>query len=130
MQEGNVIRALKVIQLLISMGVFSFMLAYPGMMVLFTSVVGLSYVAAAIGSMRDSVVAIWLAFFLSTLAAVYFSLVVSQVFAHGFNFLTGSWPQHDGLEFVPYLYLALSLGSVTVVILHLASWKWMIGRKQ
>lgn len=98
-------------------------------MVVFASIVGFFYVAAAIGSMRDSLAAIWVAFAFSTLTAVLSTLGVNRFLTSGFNFLAGNWGQHDGFYFYPYLFIIISFGSIAVVILHIASWKWMIKRK-
>lgn len=124
------IRALKSLQLMTSMAVLLFSLSYPGVMVVITSAIGIVYVAAAIGSMRDSLVAIWLAFIFSLLAATYSTPAVVYIRARGFDFLTGEWPHHDGFDVYPYLFLVISCGSIVVVILHVASWPWMLGRKQ
>jgi hypothetical protein len=129
-KQQNMIRALKSIQLVVSIGVIIlFLMIYPGVMVVFACMVGCFYVAAAIGSMRDSLPAIWVAFAFSLLTAILSTLGVMRFLTNGFDFLAGNWGQYGGLYFHPYLFVIISFGSIAVVILHLLSWKWMSKRK-
>ena len=100
-------------------------------MVVFASVVGLCYMVAAIGAIRDNRVAIWFAFAFSILTAILSSLGVNRFLRNGFDFLAGNWGKHGEFYFHPYLFLIISLGSIFVVIMHFVSWRWMIhGKRQ
>ncbi len=126
------VRILKSIQLATSVAVtILFWVMYPGVMVVLACFVGLCYMVAAIGAILDNRVSIWLAFVFSALAVVLSTLGVYRFLQNGFDFLTGTWGQHGGFLFYPYLFLIISLGSILVIIMHFVSWRWMIqGKRQ
>jgi len=117
---------LKATQLAISVVVALFMLFYPGIMVVLTSAVGMTYAAASIGAILDNRIAIWVAFVFSTITAVLSVYGVSRFLRNGFDFLAGNFGQLSGFYYPPYLLLAISLGAAFVVIAHLTSWRWMV----
>ncbi len=122
---------LKFFQLAISFGVIIlFWLIYPGVMVIFASAAGLCYLFASIAAICDNRIAIWFAFVFSIVTAVLATLGVYRFLQNGFDFLSGNFNQHNGFYLHPFLFLVISLGATLVVILHLASWRWMIrGRR-
>ena len=125
------IRFLKSSQLVVSLGVIgSFWLIYPGAMVIFASAVGLAYTAASVGAIRDHRIAIWVAFVFSIVTAVLAALGVNRFMRNGFDFLAGNFDQHSGIYLPPYLFLAISSGAALVVVLHLASWHWVVRGRQ
>ena len=124
------IKALKLIQLAISlMVIVLFWLIYPGVMVLFATAVGLLYLLTSIGSFFNRRIAIWPAFVFSTLTAIFSSLSVNRFLLNGFDYFSGNFNQHGVFYFSPYLFMLISFCSILVVIMHLASWRWMIHGK-
>jgi hypothetical protein len=120
------ISILKLIQLTVSIGVtVSILLIYPGVMAFFASTVGFCYVFAALAALRNNLVGIWLGFLFSALTTILSLVGVSRFLSSGFNFLAGSWESNGEFNFVPYLFLIISLLSSSVVVLHVVSWKWM-----
>ena len=118
---------LKFIQLAVSITVsVLFWLIYPGVMALFASIVGICYIVASLGAIRDFRVAICLAFVFTTLTAGFSWLAVYRFVGNGFDFLAGNFAEINGIYFPPYLILFISLGSSLVVITHLVSWWWKI----
>jgi len=128
----EMITFLKTVQLAISFGVIAlFWLIYPGVMLIFASAAGLCYVVTSIGAIHDNRIAIWLAFVFSTLTAIFAALGVNRYLRNGFDFLVGNFYEHSGIYLPPYLFLVISLGATLVVIVHVASWRWMVrGRRQ
>ena len=121
------VKTLKLIQLAIPIeAIVLFWLIYPGVMVIFASGVGVLYLLASIGSLRDNRVAIWLAFVFSTLTAIFSSLGVNRFLLNGFDYFTGDFQRHGAFYFPPYLLMIISLCSILVVIMHLVSWRWMM----
>jgi len=117
--------------LLVSLGVIGLIwLIYPGAMVIFTSAVGLAYVAASFGAMRDNRIAIWAGFVFSVVTAGLAALGVSRFIRNGFDFLAGNFGEHSGIYFLPYVFLAVSIGAALVVLMHLASWRWLLRGRQ
>lgn len=125
------ITALKYTQLAIAFAVIAlFWMIYPGVMVIFASAAGFCYVLASIGAIRDCRIAIWLAFVFSMVTAVLSALAVNRFLRNEFDFMTGNFSQYSGIYLPPYLFLAISISSTFVVIMHLVSWRWMIrGRR-
>ena len=99
-------------------------------MVIFASAVGLVYLAASFGAIRDSRVAVWTAFAFSIVTALLATLGVSRFMRNGFDFLAGNFDQHSGVYLLPYIFLAISIGAVLVVALHLVSWRWVLWGRQ
>jgi hypothetical protein len=121
-----VITFLKFAQLAISLGVIVlFWNIYPGIMLILASAVGMIYLAASIGAILDNRIAIWVAFVFTTIAAVLSALGVNRFLRNGFDFLAGNFEQQGAFYLPPYLFLVISLGATSVVIAHLASWRWM-----
>ena len=99
-------------------------------MVILASGVGLAYVAASFGAIRDNRIAIWAAFVFSVMTAVLAALGVRRFIRNGFDFLAGNFGEHSGIYLLPYVFLAVSIGAMLVVLLHLASWRWLLrGRR-
>ncbi len=125
------ISILKSIQLIASISVtVSILLIYPGVMAIFASSVGFCYMFAALGAIGNNLVSIWIAFLFSALTAFFSLMGVSRFLSNGFDFVAGNWESQTEFYFVPYLFLVISLLSGSVVILHIASWKWMTQGKQ
>lgn len=119
------LRFLKAAQLSVSLGViFLFWLIYPGTMVVFASAIGMIYVAASIGAILDNRKGIWLGFIFTTITAALSTL--GLYLRNGFDFIEGKFDQQGGFYLPPCLFLAISLVSISVVILHLVSWRWMV----
>jgi len=122
---------LKSCQLAVSLAVIGLIwLIYPGAMVIFTGAVGLAYLAASFGAIRDNRIAIWAALAFSVVTAVLTALGVSRFTRNGFDFLAGNFDQHSGIYLLPYVFLAISIGAVLVVALHLVSWRWVLRGSQ
>lgn len=99
-------------------------------MVIFASAVGLAYVAASFGAMRDNRIAIWAGFVFSVVTAGLAALGVSRFIRNSFDFLAGNFSEHSGIYFLPYVFLAVSIGAALVVLMHLASWRWLLRGRQ
>lgn len=114
-------RASNIIQLLVAVAVIGlFFLIYPGVMVLFASAVGLVYVAAAVGALRGSRVAGWIATGFSAATALLATLGVFRFVGNGFGFLSGNFDSAEGIYWVPYAFLAIAISATLVVVLRLA----------
>lgn len=99
-------------------------------MAIFASAVGLVYLAASLGAIRDNRIAIWIAFAFTVVTAVLSALGVSRFTRNGFDFLAGNFDQQSGIYLPPYVFLAISIGAVLVVALHLVCWRWLLrGRR-
>ena len=122
---------MKSCQLAVSLAVIGLIwLIYPGAMAVFASVVGLAYLAASLGTIRDNRLATWIAFAFSVVTAVLSALGVSRFIRNGFDFLAGNFDQQSGIYLPPYVFLAIFIGAVLVVALHLVSWRWvLLGRR-
>ncbi len=121
------ITSLKSAQLAISVGVIGLLwLIYPGAMVIFATAAGLCYVLVAVGAFFDVKIAIWLAFMFSILTAVLSTLGVSRFLRNDFDFIGGNFSGLSGVYLPPFIFLAISLLSTLVVLMHLASWRWMV----
>jgi hypothetical protein len=124
---ATLIAFLKSAQLAVSVGVVAlFWLIYPGVMVIFATAVGLCYVVAAVGAFFDIRITIWLAFLFSILTAVISTLGVSRFLRSNFDFIGGNFDGLSGVYLLPYLFLAVSLISTLVVLMHLVSWRWTV----
>ena len=114
-------RASNIIQLLVAVAVIGlFFLIYPGVMVLFASAVGLVYVAAAVGALRGSRVAGWIATGFSAGTALLATLGVFRFVGNGFGFLSGNFDSVEGIYWVPYAFLTIAISATLVVVLRLA----------
>ena len=124
------IKFLKSAQLAISLGVIVlFWAIYPGIMAYFASAVGLIYVAVSVGAFQEKRIPIWIAFAFSTAVTVISVLGVNRFVRNGFDFMAGNFPNGAGVYLPPYLFLAISITSMLVVIAHVISWRWMVGRQ-
>jgi hypothetical protein len=122
---------LKYCQLAVSFGVIGMIWQfYPGAMVIFASAVGLAYVAASFGAIRDNRIAIWVALLFSVVTAGLAALGVSRFMRNGFDFLAGKFDQHSEILIFPYVFIAISIGAALVTVLHLASWRWVLRGRQ
>ena len=128
---SELITFLKSCQLVVSIAVIgSIWLIYPGAMVIFASAVGLAYLAASFGAFHDNRIAIWVAFAFSVATAVLAALGVSRFIRNGFDFLAGNFDQQSGIYLPPYVFIAIAIGAVLVVALHLVSWRWVLRGRQ
>ena len=103
-----------------------FWLIYPGVMMMLASVVGLCYVAAAIGAAFDRPVGVWLALGFSVLAFAFSAYGVYRYLVNGFGFLSGNFANLEGVHWPAYRFLLVALGSLAVIVLHAVSWPWMV----
>lgn len=118
---------LKSLQVAVSLVLMILMwLIYPGVMVLFASLIGVCYMIAAIAAYRNNRIAIWIAFVYSTLTAMISLLGVQRFLDNGFDYFVGNFEHLQGIYLPPYLFLLISLMSTLVVILHCLSWRWLI----
>jgi ABC-type uncharacterized transport system permease subunit len=121
------IRLLKAVQVAVSAVVLALVwLIYPGVLFAVAIAVAVGYLTACLFAVGDSRIGIWVAFLFTGLTAVLSTLGVSRVLRSGFDFLSGTYESHSELYAVPYLFLAASLGSIFVVVLHLACWRWVL----
>ena len=118
---------LKALQLAVSVGVLVlFWLIYSGVLLALASVVGLCYVAAALVATRDRLAGIWLAFAFGLLAFAFSAWGVYRYLDNGFDYLSGNFDGRTGIYWPAYLFLLVTLGSITVIVLHALSWRWML----
>jgi hypothetical protein len=103
-----------------------FWLIYPGVLRVLAALAGLSYVIASVAAARDRVVGIWLAFSLSLLAFAFSGWGVYRYLVNGFDYLSGNFGGRAGIHWPAYLFLLVALGTMTVIVLHLVSWRWML----
>jgi hypothetical protein len=121
------IRLLKAVQVAVSVTVIALVwLIYPGVLVAVGTVTAVGYLAVCLLAAADSRIGIWLAFLFTGLTAVLSTLGVARFLRSGFDFLGGSYESHSELYAVPYLFLVTSLGSIFVVALHAACWRWAL----
>ena len=86
------VATIKSVQLATSAGVIVlFWLIYPGVMVIFATVIGMTYVAASIAASFDFRIAIWVALLFSLLTGILSTLGVSRFIRNGFNFVAGNF---------------------------------------
>lgn len=124
------IRFLKLAQFALSLGVTVLCLViYPGVMALFAALVGLIYVRSSIGAFQEKRIFIWIGFAFSSAVAVISVLGVTRFARNGFAFATGNFPHEAGVYLLPYLFLAIAILSTLVIVAHLVSWRWMLGRQ-
>jgi len=124
----DMIKFLKSAQLAIALGVILLSWSiYPGVMAFFASAIGLIYVAVSVGAFQEKRIPIWIAFAFSTVVAVVSALGVNRFLRNGFDFVAGNFPHGGGVYLPPYLFLAISITSMLVVIAHLISWRWLVG---
>tara|TARA_R110002049_G_scaffold119755_2_gene274069 strand:- start:179 stop:520 length:342 start_codon:yes stop_codon:yes gene_type:complete len=97
-------------------------LIYPGVMAIFASAVGSIYLLASLGAMRDYRFAVWISFAFSVATAILAMLSVVVFVQNGFDFLSGSFAQQDGIYLPPYIFLTILVGAVLVVGLQLLYW--------
>lgn len=118
---------LKTLQLAVSAGVLVlFWLIYSGDLLALTGVVGLCYVIASVSAARDRIVGIWAAFAFSSMAFAFSAWGVYRYLDNGFDYLSGGFAGRAGLHWPAYLFLLVALGSLAVIVLHAASWRWML----
>lgn len=116
---------LKTLQLAVSVGVLIlFWLVYPG--AVFASVAGLCYVIASIAAIRDRPVGVRLAFTFSLLAFGFSAWAVYRYLDNGFDYLSGNFDGRAGIHWPAYLFLFVAVGAITVIVLHVLSWRWML----
>jgi hypothetical protein len=126
------IRLLKTVQVAVAVVVIVLVwLIYPTVLFAVAIAVAVGYLTACLFAAGDSRIGIWLAFLFTGLTAVLSTLSVSRVLRNGFDFLSGTYESHSELfDAVPYLFLATSLGSIFVVGLHVACWRWVLYGRQ
>lgn len=118
---------LKYLQLATAGGAIALLwLMYPGALVAMAVTVGLCYVLLALGALVDFRPAIWLAFVFSLLTAVSSAYGVYRYVVNGFDFLRGRFPNQEAFHALPYVFALVALASLLVVLMHAASWRWMV----
>jgi hypothetical protein len=125
------VRVLKTLQLAVAaIAIVVSWVIYPGVLVLFATIVGACYMVAALLALADKRIAIWTATLFTTLAAVLSTLAIGRFQRAGFSFLSGSYESHSQFYAVPYLFLLMSIGSLLAVVLYAVCWRWLIfGRR-
>lgn len=109
-------RIAHIIQLIVSLSIVGlFWLIYPGVMVLFAGVLGLVYVAAAIGALRGSLIAGRIALGFSIATALLGALAVHRFIGNGFSYVSGNFPPNEGIYWPPYIFLAIAVCAALVV---------------
>jgi hypothetical protein len=125
------IQLLKAVQVAVSVVVMALVwLIYPGVLVAVATLVALLYLTACLFAAADRRIGIWSAFLFTGLTAVLSTLGVSRFLRSGFNFLSGSYESYSEFYAVPYLFLVTSVGSILVVVLHAACWRWLVFGRQ
>lgn len=122
MRQGRCMaRVTDIIQLAVSLAVTGlFWMIYPGVMVILAMAVGLTYVTASIGALRGSRLGGRVALALTLATAVLAALAVSRFVGNGFSYSSGNFDQQDGIYWLPYAFLAITIGAVLVLVLRLA----------